>query len=307
MSTVLKVENLVKSFGKRRVINNLSMEVRSGEVMGFLGPNGSGKTTTIKMILGLLSVDSGAINIAGYDRNRDFEKALSCIGGIIENPDTYGYLSARQNLRLYQRAHGEADSGRIEEVLALVGLTARAGDKVRRYSLGMKQRLGLAQAILHHPKILILDEPTNGLDPAGIRELRDILKRLAHEEGIAVLVSSHLLSEMQLMCDRVCIIDKGAILAEKDISEMTEDNARGSYRLELSPADRAARWLEEHLPDKLVHREGGTFDLALQKEELSELIKNLVLAEISVVSVNTISRSLEDSFLEITGGGNDIA
>ena len=305
--TVLKVDRLVKYFGRRRVINELSLEVQAGEVYGFLGPNGSGKTTTIKMILGLLSVDAGTITIAGYDREKQYEKALSNIGGIVENPDTYGYLTAKGNLRLYQRAHGAPDEARIDEVLGLVGLTARAKDRVRRYSLGMKQRLGLAQAILHHPKVLILDEPTNGLDPAGIRELRDILKNLAHGEGLAVLVSSHLLSEMQLMCDRVCIIDKGSSLAVRDIEEMMQNGGDANQRLQLSPADRALEWIRANMPDKLVRQEDDTFDMALDKEELSGLIKNLVMNDVSVLSVSAISRTLEDSFMEITGGGNDIA
>lgn len=307
MSSVLKVDNLVKYFGKKLIIDNLSIEVNSGEVYGFLGPNGSGKTTTIKMILGLLDMDSGSISIAGFDRQKDFEKALACIGGIVENPDTYGYLTAYKNLEQYQRAHGKIDKKRIDEVIKLVGLGARAKDRVKRYSLGMKQRLGLAQAIIHHPQILILDEPTNGLDPAGIRELRDILKKLAHEEGIAVLVSSHLLSEMQLMCDRVCIIDKGAILSVKNINELIDDNGHSAQRFKLSPAETAAKWINENMPEKLVHFEGDTFDLAITKEEVPQIITAMVMNQISIMSVSVISKSLEDSFMEITGGGNEIA
>lgn len=146
--TALKIENLCKSFGRRQIIHNMSFEVEQGEVYGFLGPNGSGKTTTIKMILGLLSIDSGKVEIGGYDRNKQFEKAMSLVGGVVENPDTYGYLTARKNLEVYARARNGVDAKRIDEVLKLVGLENRAGDRVKRYSLGMKQRLGIAQAIV---------------------------------------------------------------------------------------------------------------------------------------------------------------
>ena len=173
--TVLELKNVSKSFGKRKVIDNLNLEVQEGEIYGFLGPNGSGKTTTIKMILKLISSDSGEIKVNGYDTTKEFEKAMECIGAIVENPDLYKYMSGIDNLRLHARIRN-IDEKRIEEVLELVELKEREKDKVSKYSLGMKQRLGLALTLLHKPKVLILDEPTNGLDPAGIKKLRDILK-----------------------------------------------------------------------------------------------------------------------------------
>jgi len=218
MEYVLQTTGLTKKFGKRTVVENIYLDVRAGEVFGFLGANGAGKTTTIKMILGLLRADAGEIFINGYNVARDFEKAMAGIGGIVENPDMYGYLSGRANLNLFARVRDGVTPERVEAVIRQVGLENRINEKVKQYSLGMKQRLGLAQAILHRPQVLILDEPTNGLDPAGIKELRDLLKYLAHEEGIGVLVSSHMLFEMEQMCDRVGIIADGKMLAVRDIN-----------------------------------------------------------------------------------------
>ena len=209
-NTVLEIKNLSKSFGKRKVIDNISLEVKEGEIYGFLGPNGSGKTTTIKMILRLIDNDSGEIKVNGYDTEKQFEKAMECIGAIVENPDLYKYMTGIDNLKLHARIRN-IDTKRINEVLELVELKDRANEKVGKYSLGMKQRLGLALTLLHKPKVLILDEPTNGLDPAGIKKLRDILKEIAHKEGVAVFVSSHILTEMQLMCDKVAVLDNGKI------------------------------------------------------------------------------------------------
>ncbi len=214
-NTILEIKNVTKYFGRKKVIDDISLEVKEGEIYGFLGPNGAGKTTTIKMILGLLYIDQGEIIISGYNIKKQFEKAMESIGGIVENPDMYDYMSGRDNLKLYARIRG-VKKERIEEVLKLVGMQHVAKQKVKKYSLGMKQRIGLALTMLHKPKILILDEPTNGLDPAGIKELRDILKKIAHEENVAVLVSSHILGEMQMLCDKVAVISDGKI-SKKDI------------------------------------------------------------------------------------------
>lgn len=219
---VLKTEGLTKYFGKRKVVDNITLETYAGEVFGFLGPNGAGKTTTIKMIMGLLSRDSGEIYINGVNAVKNFESAMDCIGGIVENPEMYNYMSGLKNLRQYRRIRKDVTHERLEEVISLVGLEKRIKEKVKKYSLGMKQRLGIAQALMHRPKLLILDEPTNGLDPTGIKELRDLLKKLAHEENVGVFVSSHLLSEMQLMCDRVGIISNGKLLDVLTLSEVAE-------------------------------------------------------------------------------------
>lgn len=221
---VLQVRGLNKSFGRRHVVQDASFDVYAGEVFGFLGPNGAGKTTTIKMILGFLFPDSGEILICGNDLRTDHERAMANVGGIVENPDVFRDFSGLTNLKMYAALHGGITKERIDEVVRLVGLEKRIRDKVGKYSLGMKQRLGVAQSILHKPKLLILDEPTNGLDPSGIRELRLLLRKMAAEENVAVFVSSHLLSEMEMMCDRVCIIDNGVIKGEMTVEEVKKGN-----------------------------------------------------------------------------------
>ena len=205
MSSIFEVRHLQKSLGGGKVVDDLCFSCNEGEIFGFLGPNGAGKTTTMKMALGLMRIDSGEVWIDGYNICKDFEKAMACVGAVVESPALYGNLSAEQNLCLFGRMRGRISPQRIEEILSLIGLEKNK-KKVKEYSLGMRQRLGLAQAILHRPKLLLLDEPTNGIDPVGIRKLRNILKYLAHEKGICIVLSSHLMSEMELMCDRVCII-----------------------------------------------------------------------------------------------------
>lgn len=215
MTVVLKLENVSKVIKGVRLVDNISFEVNKGEIFGFLGPNGAGKTTTIKMITGLYSITEGQIFIDGHNVVKNFEKALNSVGAIIENPEMYGYLSGLDNLKIYARMHDGVTKARIEEVVRLVKLENRINDKVSHYSLGMRQRLGLAQALLHKPRLLILDEPTNGLDPKGIKELREMLRELAEKEKLSVLVSSHLLTEMELMCDRFGIIDGGKFIGIK--------------------------------------------------------------------------------------------
>ena len=217
-NTILEIKNISKKYGKNTIIDDLTLNVEAGQVYGFLGPNGAGKTTTIKMITGLISINKGQILVNGLDVVKNHEKAMSYIGAIVESPDLYEYLSGIDNIKLYARIHN-IKKDRINEIIKIVGLESRIKDKVKKYSLGMKQRLGLAVCLMHSPKLLILDEPTNGLDPAGIKELRDMLKKLAHEENIAVFVSSHILSEVELMCDKVAIINKGKIIKVCDITK----------------------------------------------------------------------------------------
>ena len=237
MSAILTLEHVCKTFGSHPVVQDLSFSVEPGEVFGFLGPNGAGKTTTIKIILGLLHMDSGSILIDGHSVEDDFAAAMAHVSGIVEHPDMYKYLSGYDNLLLQAHACG-ADRAQIDRVVEMVGMQARIRDKFKTYSLGMKQRLGVAQALLHDPKLMILDEPTNGLDPAGIKDFRDLIRRLAHENGIAVLVSSHILQEMQLMCDRVGIIDRGTLKQISSVEELTHQSTR--YRFTVRPGSGAA-------------------------------------------------------------------
>lgn len=294
-NTVLKLMNIVKKYGNKTIIDNLSLTVESGQVYGFLGPNGAGKTTTIKMIVGLISIDSGSIKINDLDIVKDHKKAMRNVGAIVENPDLYDYLSGMENIKLYARLRNVKKS-RIEEVIELVDLKARINDKVKKYSLGMKQRLGLAVALLHKPKLLILDEPTNGLDPAGIKKLRDTLKELAHKENIAVFVSSHMLSEMQLMCDKVAIIDGGKIIKVDNINNLEKVNNR--YILNVSDLKKSLNLLK----DICVCQIDNNNLIIEYDDKVSNVIKELINNDIEIYSLNNKEDSLEDEFLKITGG-----
>ncbi len=302
----LKIQNLNKTIGKRHILHDISFEAYKGEVFGFLGPNGAGKTTTIKIAVGLLSLDDGIIQVDGFDVKKNYEKALAKIGGIVENPEMYKYLTGMENLKQYARIRQGVTQERIDEVVKIVGLSNRINEKVGKYSLGMRQRLGVAQAILHHPSVLILDEPTNGLDPAGIKELRDILKDLAHKENIGVIVSSHLMSEMELMCDRVGIIANGYMKGVFTIEEMINANRNGiiEYLVEVSDVQKAGELLENYefkVDDKIIT---VSLDEENAKEEISKIIKLLAKADVDVYSVTPKEhKKLEDAFIEMTNSG----
>lgn len=297
---VLKLKNVSKSFGKRKIIDNLNLEVEEGEIYGFLGPNGSGKTTTIKMILRLINSDSGEIKVNGYDTKKQFEKAMECIGAIVENPDLYKYMSGIDNLRLHARIRN-IDEKRIKEVLELVELKGREKDKVGKYSLGMKQRLGLALTLLHKPKVLILDEPTNGLDPAGIKKLRDILKEISHKEGVAVFVSSHILSEMQLMCDRVAVLDNGKIVKVEKISDTNEEKEE-VVEIKVRNIEKAVKILKEEF-NLDVKIENNKINITVRTEKLPEVIKKLAIADTEIQLVIPKEHTLEDIFFDATERG----
>lgn len=297
---VLELKNVSKSFGKRKIIDNLNLEVEKGEIYGFLGPNGSGKTTTIKMILRLINSDSGEIKVNGYDTKKQFEKAMECIGAIVENPDLYKYMSGIDNLRLHARIRN-IDEKRIKEVLELVELKGREKDKVGKYSLGMKQRLGLALTLLHKPKVLILDEPTNGLDPAGIKKLRDILKEISHKEGVAVFVSSHILSEMQLMCDRVAVLDNGKIVKVEKISDTNEEKEE-VVEIKVRNIEKAVKILKEEF-NLDVKIENNKINITVRTEKLPEVIKKLAIADTEIQLVIPKEHTLEDIFFDATERG----
>ena len=200
MKNILEIKNVSKKIGKKQILKDITLEVKQGEIFGFVGPNGAGKTTLIKTMLGLYKQDSGSITINGFNIKTEFEKAMENIGAIIENPEMYDYLSGKDNLKIYKMIGNVSDEA-LEEIIKTVKLENRINNKVKTYSLGMRQRLGLAQALISNPKLLILDEPTNGLDPIGIKELRELLKKISKEKNISVFVSSHILSEIELMCD----------------------------------------------------------------------------------------------------------
>jgi ABC-2 type transport system ATP-binding protein len=222
----LEARHLAKRFGQREAVVDASFTVRPGEVFGFLGPNGAGKTTTIRMIVGLVRPSAGRILVDGRDLAKHREAALRRMGCIVESPDFYEYLTGRENLRHFARMIDREAQARIEPLAELLRVRERLDDRVATYSLGMRQRLGIAQALLGDPAVLVLDEPANGLDPAGIRELRNLLRQLADERGIAVFVSSHLLGEVEKVCDRIAIVHRGRVLAEGSVAALTAGGER---------------------------------------------------------------------------------
>lgn len=295
---ILKCENLHKSFRKKEILKNVSLELTSGDILGFIGPNGAGKTTTIKLILGLQKIGSGKVIINGHDIQKDFEKAIAKVGAIIENPDLYMYMSGYDNLKLISNLYPNVDEKRISEVIKLVGLENRINDKVSKYSLGMRQRLGVAQAILHKPNLLILDEPTNGLDPEGIKDLRELLVKLAKKEGMAILISSHNLAELESFCNKVSIIKNGVIVETSDLETVKKEASEGNYIIEVDDS-RKARMTIGDMSDAI---DNNHIQVHSDKENIPFIIKKLVLQDIKIYSIKEDVISLEDAFFKKTGG-----
>ena len=301
-NTVLELKNVSKSFGKRKIIDNISLKVNSGEIFGFLGPNGSGKTTTIKMILRLIDSDDGEIKVNGLDNRKQYKQKMESIEAIVENPDMYKYMSGIDNLKLHARIRN-IDEKRINEVLEMVGLKDRAKDKVGKYSLGMKQRLGLALTLLHNPKVLILDEPTNGLDPAGIKQLRDILKKISHEENVAVFVSSHILTEMQQMCDRVAVLDNGKIVKIEQITNSKEEKIE-TIELRIKDKTKAIKILKEKF-EVDTKEEKDSLLVTIQTEKVPEVVRELAIEDVGIKAVIPREHNLEEIFFDATEGGKN--
>ena len=294
---VLKCENLYKTFGKKQILKNVSFEIYESDILGFIGPNGAGKTTTIKLILGLQGITKGKVLINGFDIEREFEKAIKKVGAIVENPDLYMYLTGYENLQLMANLYKRIDKKRIDEVVKLVRLENRINDKVSKYSLGMRQRLGIAQAILHKPSLLILDEPTNGLDPEGIKEMRELLLDLAKNEKMAILISSHNLAELDNLVNKVCIIKNGEIIETSGISEIKKE-AKANYKLfEINDTSK----IKEILPGAIVI-DKNRFKIDAVREEVPEIVELLVNKNISIYEVRKEEKSLEEAFFEKTGG-----
>jgi ABC-2 type transport system ATP-binding protein len=294
---VVRLEGVTKRVSSKNLVENVTLDIPPGQVFGFLGPNGAGKTTTIRMMVGLTSISQGDIKICGFSIKDHFEQAVANVGAIVENPEMYKFLTGYQNLRHFARMMTGITEERIQEVIQLVGLGNRIHDKVRTYSLGMRQRLGVAQAILHRPKLLILDEPTNGLDPQGIRELRNYLRQLCHEEGTTVFVSSHLLAEMELMCDSVAIIQNGRLIDVRSLKESREKHADAvATGFIVDEPAHALQMMEGGV------QEGNMIIVRLARDEIAEMNTRLVQAGIKVYGIQAVTRSLEEQFLEMTGG-----
>ncbi|QYX43970.1 ABC transporter ATP-binding protein [Bacillus inaquosorum] len=293
---ILHIEGLDKKIGSKQILKQISMDVMEGEIIGLLGPNGSGKTTLIRIIVGLLKQNSGSVTISGFQHDTEFEKAMEAVGAIVENPEFYPYLTGWENLKHFANMHNKIDEERLDEVVERVGLTSAIHDKVKTYSLGMRQRLGIAQAILHRPKLLILDEPTNGLDPAGMKDFRDHIKELAEKEGTAVLFATHLLREVEDLCDRVIIIQKGEIKAEVSLHGTNQKTEKAI--IEVQPEEKAFNWLTGN--QYQAERQDGAIVVEVAKEKIPELNRSLVGQDLNVFSITPYTQSLEDEFIKAT-------
>ncbi len=296
-SPTLVASNLTKVIGKCTIVDSVSFVLSPGEVFGFLGPNGAGKTTTIRMLVGLIKPTAGDVTICGFDVRRDFEKAMRNVGCIVETPDLYRFLTGRENLEHFARML-PVGAAEIERVATLVALEHRLEQRVGTYSLGMRQRLGIAQALLGSPRLLILDEPANGLDPAGIREVRELLRHLAHDQQMSVFVSSHLLGEVELMCDRVAIIHKGLILREGSVRDLIASRREMEFR--VGDVARAA----EIVRDKGLPFRADTDRLfvSMDEDDAPPLVAALTAGGVAVFHAQRHVETLEEMFLEATGG-----
>ncbi|WEG11275.1 ABC transporter ATP-binding protein [Pullulanibacillus sp. KACC 23026] len=299
-SAVLQIHHLYKRIGRHDILKDISLTIQRGEILGLIGPNGSGKTTLIRTIAGLIKANSGKVEICGKNIQSHFKEAIKEIGAIIENPEFYPYLTGYQNLRLWANMYKGIGQARIEEVVSLVQLQGSIHEKVSTYSLGMRQRLGVAQAILHKPKLLLLDEPTNGLDPSGMIELRTYLKRLSEKEGVAVLISSHLLHEIETICQRTTIIKDGTIIGNQSIEHFSDAKQQDVF-YEVDDLDRAIQVLNAEDGTLEVERVDATkIRVRLRRDEMPLILKRLVDSEISVFEVKVDRSSLEDAFLAVT-------
>ncbi|MCJ8014012.1 ABC transporter ATP-binding protein [Paenibacillus sp. KQZ6P-2] len=307
-AAVLSLRGVSKKIGSKKIVDQLSFDVHEGEVVGLLGPNGAGKTTTIRMIAGLISMTEGDVFVRGSSIRHEWKNAIRHIGAIIENPEFYPYMTGYDNLKQYQRMNSWISNERINEVVRLVGLEHAMKKKVKAYSLGMRQRLGIAQALLHEPSVLILDEPTNGLDPAGIREMRDYLKTIAREEGISILVSSHLLLEMEQMCSRVVVIQDGKLVTVRSIGENSaaaheEKNfVRVMFRVGRLEEAKNVLGNMDNAEVLQVAEEQSELLVALRYKDIPDMVTALGAAGVPIYQITELKQSLEDEFLKWTGG-----
>ncbi len=292
MQKILECQNLCKRFGKKQILKDVSFEIDEKDILAFIGPNGSGKTTTIKLILGLQNIDSGSVKINGYDVEKDFVKSIEKVGAIVENPDTYMYLSGWQNLKLVANLYKGVTDDDLKTIVKTVGLENRIHDKVSKYSLGMRQRLGIARALINKPNLLVLDEPTNGLDPEGIKDLRILLKRLA-KEGMGILISSHNLAELESFCNKVLIIDNGVILEKSEVKKFKDNNNKYLFKVDNTKNIKL---------DGMYEVTKTTFCINGEKESIASIIKTLVNEDIKIYEVTLTELTLEEAFLKKTGG-----
>lgn len=300
--SVLEIKDVYKKLGKREIIKGINLSVVEGEIFGFLGLNGAGKTTTIKMMVGLIRPDKGSISIGGHDILGDGDAAREQIGAVVENPEMYNYLSGIANLRLIAEVR-KLPKASIDEVVELVDLKDRINDKVGKYSLGMKQRLGLACALMSKPKLLILDEPTNGLDPSGIIDFRDIVKKTVKELGTSVFISSHILSEVQQLCTKVAFINHGEIKGIDNIGIDSEAKDTETILVRTGESTQITQILESMKQIKKVSLQDGICYVVAEKSSTPEIVRNLVNKNIDIFEISQQHNSLEQRYMELVEGG----
>lgn len=302
---ILQAKNLTKKFGSLVAVNNLELKAYRGEVIGFLGPNGAGKSTTIRMLVGLIKPTSGSIEIFGKSLLKDRLEILKKVGAIVENPDFYLYLSAYKNLEILGKISGkEITKKRIKEVLEIVGLKKRARSKVRTYSHGMKQRLGIAQALLHDPELIILDEPTAGLDPQGIKDIRELILHLSNDLNKTIFLSSHILKEIEIIASRMIIINNGTTQIEGKVEDLL-NSTQMKVRFEVDNTKEALEYIKlTTWHENYVETEKNKLVFDMDQDQIGELNKFLVENNVIVSSIVPI-RSLEDYFLKITEGATE--
>lgn len=302
MANVLEVKDVYKHLGKREIIKGISFSVKEGEIFGFLGPNGAGKTTTIRMLVGLIAPNKGTISIMGHEIGKEREKALSSVGAVVENPELYTYLSGRENLMQIARIR-KIHKEEVDKVVELVKLSDRINDKVKKYSLGMKQRLGLAAALLSDPRLLILDEPTNGLDPTGIMEFREIVKHASKERNTAVFISSHILSEVQQLCDTVAFINNGKIQSVESITGGQIKNETETLVLVTREAKNCSEVLKQLDYVYKVSVEENVFTINAKEDSSPEIAATLVEKGIAIKEMYKKHSELEQRYMELVEGG----
>jgi ABC-type multidrug transport system ATPase subunit len=299
---VISIQKLSKKFKRRWAVKDLDMEVREGDIFGFLGPNGAGKSTTIRMALSLIRPTEGDVSLFGHSLRSERQLALRDVGGIVEKPDFYLYLSAKRNLDIVGALAGGVGRTRIDEVLDMVGLRDRGGDPVKTYSHGMKQRLGIAQALLTDPRLIILDEPTNGLDPHGMKEIRDLIHALSRDHEKTIFLSSHLLNEVEQVATRMAIINEGTLVVQGNVKELLSGDEMFVH-LEAEPV-RSVLSVCKKASDivRTVSREDGGFRVSISTKNIPLLLKKFHAARVKVYAI-TPKRSLEEYFLSITKQG----
>ncbi|MBY6037286.1 ABC transporter ATP-binding protein [Fictibacillus nanhaiensis] len=302
----LELKNVTKRIKGKTIVDGLSFSVREGEIFGLLGPNGAGKTTTIRMIVGLISITDGEVLVNNVNVRQNYETAMERVGAIVENPQLYDYMTGYKNLMQYARIMPDVTQERIDEVIKLVDLEYAIHDKVKTYSLGMRQRLGVAQALLHKPNVLILDEPTNGLDPQGIYDLRNYLRLLANN-GTSVVVSSHMLAEMQMMCDRVAIIQNGKMVRIDEITNHDEEkDVKVHFHID-GDVHQAKQVLSDGDTSLVLEIIGNELVVeTADNKTIADLNRQLVLAGILVVGIQRKTKTLEERFLEMTKKGGNV-